>query len=90
MIKTMDDIKLPDLSELRRGRKRTKKLPPQTSAEDTSNWDDRAFSAPLIEVDREFLFQLAPIKNFPVNPYDEQEDVKAFLRDTIAADDINQ
>ncbi len=89
MIKAMDDIKLPDLSELRSGRKRSKKLPPQTSAEDTSNWDDRAFSAPIIEVDREFLFKVEPTQ-VPFNPYEEQESVKAFLRDTIAEDDTNQ
>lgn len=79
MIKTMDDIKLPDLSELRSGRKRSKKLPPQTSAEDTSNWDDRAFSAPIIDVDREFLFKVAPIQ-VPFDPYDEQEYVRKVLR----------
>lgn len=88
MIKTMDDIKLPDLNELRSGRKRSNKLPPQTSAEDTSNWDDRAFSAPLIDVDRKFLFKTVPIQ-VPFDPYEEQESVKAFLRDTIT-DDTNQ
>ncbi|MEK7059691.1 MAG: hypothetical protein AAB971_02965 [Patescibacteria group bacterium] len=75
----MDDMKLPDLSELRSSRKRSKKLPPQTSAEDTSNWDDRAFSAPIIEVDREFLFKTVPIQ-VPFDPYDEQEYVRKVLR----------
>ena len=77
MIVVMEDTKLPDLSKLRSGRRSAKQLPPQTSAQDTSNWDDRAFSAPIIEVDREFLFSHRPDQYFPDDPYLEQERAKA-------------
>ena len=58
------------------------KLPPQTSAKDTSNWDDRAFITP--HDSREVVFRrpepntdiLAEI----VNPYLEQEQRKAAKR----------
>ena len=65
MIVMMDDIKLPDLSGVREGRKQPLKLPPQKSAQDTSNWDDRAFSAPLIDVERELMFSHDPSQVFP-------------------------
>jgi hypothetical protein len=77
MIVVMEDVKLPDLSQIRSGGRRTKKLPPQVSAEDTSNWDDRAFSAPIIEIDREFLFSHDPSRYLPNDPYLEQERVKS-------------
>jgi hypothetical protein len=37
----MDDAKLPDLSKLKGIKERLKKLPPQESASDTSNWMGR-------------------------------------------------
>lgn len=41
----MDDVKLPDLSNIR-GLGGKRELPPQASAEDTSNWDNRAIALP--------------------------------------------
>lgn len=41
----MDDIKLPDLSNIRDSSDK-RELPPQASAEDTSNWDNRAIALP--------------------------------------------
>lgn len=80
MIIVMEDVKLPDLSELRDNKRRSKKLPPQKSAQDTSNWDDRAFSAPIIEIDREFLFSHSPDDYIPEDPYLEQERAKPAYR----------
>jgi hypothetical protein len=79
MIVVMEDVKLPDLSQIRSGERRSKKLPPQSSAEDTSNWDDRAFSAPVIEIDREFLFSHRPDEYIAIDPYMEQERVKSTI-----------
>jgi hypothetical protein len=77
----MDDAKLPDLSRLRDVHNEPKKLPPQTSAEDTSNWDDRAFSAPHIEVNREVVFEIPDVTELVVaNPLLEQERVKSVIR----------
>ncbi len=50
----MKDVKLPDLSKLKTVKKRLKKLPSQTSAEDTSNWEDRNIAAPSIKAPRQF------------------------------------
>ncbi len=41
----MEDVKLPDLSKVR-GSDSERELPPQASAEDTSNWDNRAIALP--------------------------------------------
>lgn len=46
----MDDIKLPDLSRLDDVEKRLKSLPSQESVNDTSNWENRNVSAPVINV----------------------------------------
>lgn len=78
----MDDVKLPDLSRLRDVHDEPKELPPQTSAEDTSNWDDRAFSAPNIEVARDIIFDIPTVETDEVvaNPLLEQERVKSVIR----------
>lgn len=41
----MKDVKLPDLSKVRSSNSE-RVLPPQTSPEDTSNWDNRAIALP--------------------------------------------
>ena len=41
----MDDVNLPDVSKVR-GPKDKRELPPQASAEDTTNWDNRAIALP--------------------------------------------
>lgn len=41
----MEDVNLPDVSKVR-GSSDTRVLPPQISAEDTSNWDNRAIALP--------------------------------------------
>ena len=76
----MEDVKLPDLSEIRDGRKGSKTLPPQTSAQDTSNWEDRTFSAPNLSTERLFDFHLPAVEGIEPNPYLEQERVKASNR----------
>lgn len=57
-------------------------LPPQTSSEDTSNWDDRAFVTP--NDSREVVFRrakpTADVVAEIVNPYLEQEQRKAEKR----------
>lgn len=45
----MEDVKLPDLNKLRSVSKRLKDLPEQKSATDTSNWENRADTAPFID-----------------------------------------
>jgi len=50
----MDSVKLPDLSKLKGVKQRLKKLPPQKSASDTSNWESRNISAPTLKITREF------------------------------------
>jgi len=50
----MNDVKLPDLTKLKNVKKRLKKLPPQISAEDTSNWDKRNISSPTSKKPRQF------------------------------------
>jgi len=50
----MKDVKLPDLTKLKGVKKRLEKLPPQISAEDTSNWEGRNISAPTVETPRQF------------------------------------
>jgi len=41
----MKDVNLPDLSKVRSSDDK-RELPPQASAEDTSNWDNRAIALP--------------------------------------------
>lgn len=41
----MEDIDLPDVNKVR-GSGDKRELPPQMSAEDTSNWDNRAIALP--------------------------------------------
>ena len=41
----MEDVKLPDIEKLRAVKQRLKQLPPQKSATDTSNWENRSVSA---------------------------------------------
>lgn len=48
----MDSTKLPDLNRLNRMKKRVASLPPQSSALDTSNWESRNVSAPIIDLDK--------------------------------------
>lgn len=78
----MEDVKLPDLREIREGRKRNIKLPPQMSAQDTSNWEDRTFSAPNLNTERLFDFSLPAVDPLDVipNPLLEQERVKSEIR----------
>lgn len=71
----MEEVKLPDLSRVRDTRRRSKKLPPQESATDTSNWEDRAFSAP--ETDRQFEMSNPYTDEWIPNPLLEQERVKS-------------
>lgn len=52
----MDNTKLPDLDRLRNVKKNLAQLPPQESARDTSNWEDRNFSAPTLDTERRFEF----------------------------------
>lgn len=77
----MEDDKLPDLSKVR-GSSSKRELPPQTSAEDTSNWDNRAIALPdpkrstaqfiLNDDDSDLIYTPAP-----TNPYLEQERLKS-------------
>jgi hypothetical protein len=48
----MEEVKLPKTAALRAAKKRKKHLPPQMSATDTSNWDNRIVSAPIIDFDK--------------------------------------
>jgi hypothetical protein len=48
----MEDVKLPNLAALRAAKIRKKHLPPQKSATDTSNWENRNVSAPIIDFDK--------------------------------------
>lgn len=73
----MNAKELPDLTHLKSRVKLYKQLPPQLSATDTSNWETRAFSAPSINIEREFLFKLDTLEefifDFPENPYLKQQ-----------------
>jgi len=75
----VEDVKLPDLSRVRDAKQRSKVLPPQKSATDTSNWDDRHISAPSIDIERDFHF-IMPEEMPPINPYLLQEAVKTLYR----------
>jgi len=41
----MDNVKLPDIKRIKAVKQRLKKLPPQKSAIDTTNWENRSVSA---------------------------------------------
>lgn len=80
----MDDVKLPDLSKVR-GPNSKRELPPQTSAEDTSNWDNRATALPNPKRPyAEFIFgdtdNDMDIVDMATNPYVEQERFKSVKR----------
>jgi len=47
----MDNIRLPDLSRLKDIKQRLKELPPQKSASDTSNWENRKIYTPEFVID---------------------------------------
>lgn len=47
----MRELRLPDLNRLKRVRKRFKDLPPQQSASDTSNWENRGINTFKLLVD---------------------------------------
>lgn len=76
----MKDVKLPDLSKIR-GSDDKRELPPQASAEDTSNWDNRAIALPdpkrssaqFIKSDDTDAGIILAIEN----PYLEQERLKS-------------
>lgn len=41
----MENVKLPDIKRIKAVKQRLKKLPPQKSATDTANWENRSVSA---------------------------------------------
>lgn len=41
----MENVKLPDIMRIKAVKQRLKKLPPQKSATDTTNWENRSVSA---------------------------------------------
>jgi len=73
----MDDTRLPDLDRIRDGKEQNKQLPSQNSADDTSNWDDRAFSAPDIRGERKVVLSVPPVEGIINNPYLEQQRIKS-------------
>lgn len=75
----MEDTKLPDLNQVRESGD-SRVLPPQTSPEDTSNWDNRAITLP--NPDRayaEFVFGDTDLDSIEKanNPYAEQEQLRS-------------
>jgi hypothetical protein len=74
----MEDVDLPDVNKVR-GSSDERKLPPQTSAEDTSNWDDRAIALPdpkrgeTVFILNDSEESVAIDVSMTVNPYLEQE-----------------
>lgn len=50
-MRVMDRVKLPDLDRLRGVKDRMKELPPQESATDTSNWENRNISGSVMDTD---------------------------------------
>lgn len=71
---------MPDLSRIRDAKQRSKPLPPQKSATDTSNWDSRQISAPTLVTGRSFSFILPKTPLQEINPYLLQEARKAQTR----------
>ena len=79
----MKDVKLPDLSKVRSSDSK-KELPPQTSPEDTSNWDNRAIALPDPKrSSAQFImsdYGPSGIIEAIENPYLEQERLKSVKR----------
>ncbi len=79
----MEDVKLPDLSKVR-GSDSERKLPPQASAEDTSNWDNRAIALPDPKrSSAQFIMSDDSSEDIVLaieNPYLEQERIKSVKR----------
>lgn len=79
----MDDVNLPDVNKVR-GSSDERELPPQASAEDTSNWDNRAIALPdptrsqaqFIMGDNSELGMILGIEN----PYLAQERISSVKR----------
>lgn len=79
----MDDVNLPDVNKVR-GSSDERELPPQKSAEDTSNWDNRAIALPdpnrseaqFILADDSGVGYILNIEN----PYLEQERLSSVKR----------
>ncbi len=79
----MEDVNLPDVNKIRDFGD-TRELPPQTSAEDTSNWDNRAIALPdpkryaaqFIMADDSDISAILPVEN----PYLEQERLTSVKR----------
>lgn len=76
-------MNLPDVSKVR-GSRDMRELPPQTSPEDTSNWDNRAIALPdpkrsaaqFIMADDSDISAVLPIEN----PYLAQEQISSVKR----------
>jgi hypothetical protein len=81
----MKDVQLPDLSKVR-GSDDNRELPPQASAEDTSNWDNRAIALPDPKrSSTQFIMNDSGENNvidesMLTNPYIEQERFKTVKR----------
>lgn len=79
----MKDVNLPDVNKVR-GSGDKRELPPQASAEDTSNWDNRAIALP--DPKRSVgVFIMTDNSNAGIaleteNPYLEQERLKSVKR----------
>lgn len=76
----MEDVNIPDVNKVR-GSSDKRELPPQTSAEHTSNWDNRAIALPdpkrsaaqFIMADDSGISVMLPIEN----PYLAQEHISS-------------
>lgn len=79
----MKNVKLPDLSKVR-SPKSERVLPPQSSAEDTSNWDNRVIALPDPKrSSAQFItndYDSSGIIEVVENPYLEQERLKSVKR----------
>lgn len=79
----MKDVKLPDLSKVRSSDSK-RELPPQASAEDTSNWDNRAIALPDPKrSSAQFImndYGSSAVIEVIENPYLEQERLKSVKR----------
>lgn len=77
----MKDVNLPDVNKVRGSGDSRKLPPPQASAEDTSNWDNRAIALPdpkrssaqFIMSEESDIAAILPIEN----PYLKQERLKS-------------
>ena len=78
----MKDVKIPDLSKVI-GSDNDRELPPQASAEDTSNWDNRAITLPDPKrssakfIMTDFGENNVIDESMLTNPYLEQERLKS-------------